>query len=145
DFVPAQGTLTFLPGETVKQVVVPTSQDTVFEPDETFLVKLSGPTNAVIADDRGLGTVQNDDPRPTVQIVVHNPLVVEGDSGTQTVQFDVSLSNLSSQTVTVTYATANRTAVGNVDYVPASGTLTFAPMTSAAQTVTVLVRGDTVF
>jgi len=33
------------------------SGDTTFEPDETFLARLTAPTNAVITDDEGHGKV----------------------------------------------------------------------------------------
>ena len=35
--------------------------DNTIEPDETFLVNLSGPTNAAIKDGQGIGTIRNDD------------------------------------------------------------------------------------
>ena len=35
--------------------------DTLFEPDETFFVNLSNPTNAAIARAQGVGTIVNDD------------------------------------------------------------------------------------
>src|SRR5262249_14835086 len=41
--------LTFAAGETTKTVTVAVAGDTAIEPDETFLVKLSGSTNAAIA------------------------------------------------------------------------------------------------
>lgn len=41
DFVPVQGTLLFAPGENKKTITVPVLGDTIPEPDETFLVKLS--------------------------------------------------------------------------------------------------------
>jgi Ca2+-binding RTX toxin-like protein len=54
-------TITFNPGETSKPVTVNVNGDTAIEPNETFFVNLSGATNATIADNQGLGTIQNDD------------------------------------------------------------------------------------
>jgi subtilisin-like proprotein convertase family protein len=54
-------TLTFNPGETFKLVPVSVNGDTDVEPNETFFVNLSNPTNATISDNQGLGTIQNDD------------------------------------------------------------------------------------
>ena len=54
-------TLTFLPGQTSKSVVVQAKGDLVKEANETFFVNLSGATNATIADAQGLGTIVNDD------------------------------------------------------------------------------------
>ena len=52
---PTAGTLTFAPGETVKNVPVDITNDTAAEAAERFTVTLSNPTNATIAD--GTGTV----------------------------------------------------------------------------------------
>src|SRR5438034_941354 len=69
----------------------------------------------------------------------------EGNSGTTPFVFTVSLSNASSQTITVDFATADDTAtVADNDYVAASGTVTFAPGVTS-QPVTVTVNGDTKF
>jgi hypothetical protein len=67
--------------------------------------------------------------------------VTEGNAGTTTASFNVTLSPASAQTVTVNYATADDTATGGVDYVPGSGTLTFAAGTTS-QPVSVDVIGD---
>ncbi|HEX8651582.1 MAG TPA: Calx-beta domain-containing protein [Pyrinomonadaceae bacterium] len=56
-----ENTLTFLPGETIKRVVVQVKGDLVKEANETFFVNLSGALNATIADPQGLGTILNDD------------------------------------------------------------------------------------
>ena len=56
--------------------------------------------------------------------------------------FNVTLSAVSSQTVTVDYATADGTALVGNDYQPASGTLTFAPG-ETSKPITVTVSGDT--
>jgi hypothetical protein len=66
----------------------------------------------------------------------------EGNSGTQTYSFVVTLSNASSLTATVAYATQNGTATAGQDFTMATGTLTFAPG-QTSQTVDVSVSGDT--
>jgi hypothetical protein len=74
DFTPANGTITFAPGETSKQVAVTICADTLHEPDETFTFVLSNPTNATIARATATGTIQNDDvavpcsPRPEIRV-----------------------------------------------------------------------------
>ena len=61
-------TLTFMPDEMEKTVAVQTTDDTLDEPDETFTVTLSSPTNAMISGATATGTITNDDapPPPTV-------------------------------------------------------------------------------
>ena len=63
DYVSVSGTVTFNPGETTKTIVVQIAGDFVNEPNETYSVNLSNPTNATIAGSGiGLGTITNDDP-----------------------------------------------------------------------------------
>jgi len=79
-------------------------------------------------------------------LTINDVTVIEGDSGTVSATFTVTLSPTNdTQTVTVDYATANGTATtANGDYASASGTLTFAPGT-ATRTFTVAIIEDTTF
>ena len=141
DYASASGLLTFTPGQTSKTFDVTVNGDTKNEADETFFVNLSGATNATIADDQGVGTITNDDPVPSISVDDH--ILGEGDVGTSTMTFNVSLSNPSGQTVTVDYTTNDGTAtVADSDYVAATGTLTFAPG-DTTKTVDVTINGDT--
>ena len=140
DYSAVSGTVTFNPGETSKPITVNVNGDTTAEPNETFTVNLSSPTNAAIATGTGTGTIVNDDAAPTVSI--NNVTQAEGNSGTTPFTFTVSLSAASAQTVTVNFATANGTATAGSDYTAANGTLTFTPGTTS-QSVTVNVTGDT--
>src|SRR5207247_2536833 len=136
----ASGTVTFAPGTVMQTVTVPVLGDSTFEPNETFVVNLTNPTNAFLARAQGVGTIRNDDPGPT--LTINDVSVVEGDSGTVNAVFTVTLSPTVGSTVTVDYATANGTATAGSDYVAASGTLTFAAGV-ATQTLAVVVNGDT--
>jgi hypothetical protein len=81
-------------------------------------------------------------PLPKTLLTINNVTVTASDTGTVTAVFTVSLSALSSLPVTVTYATADGTATaGGNDYVPISGTVTFAPG-QTTQTITVVVNPD---
>jgi hypothetical protein len=61
DYTAGSGSLTFNPGETTRTIIVAVKGDTIFEADETFSVVLSNVANALLADDRGVGTILNDD------------------------------------------------------------------------------------
>jgi Calx-beta domain len=135
----AATTLTFVPGDTSETASVSVNGDVVFEADETFLVNLSNPTNATLADNQGLGTITNDETQPTLSI--NDVSLSEGDTGTTSFAFTVTLSGASSQTVTVNYATANGTATAGSDYASTNGTLTFVPL-DTSETITVNVTGD---
>jgi glucose/arabinose dehydrogenase len=139
DYVTAGGTVTFTPGQTSQPLNVTVNGDTTFEPTETFNVTLSVPANATIADNLGVGTITNDDGQPTISI--NDVAVTEGNGGTSTATFTVSLSNASSQAITVNYATTNGTATAGSDYVTAGGTVTFTPGQST-QPVAVTINGD---
>lgn len=77
-------------------------------------------------------------------LTVANTRVTEGDTGTVTANFVVSLSAASSQPVSVNYTTANGTAKAPADYTATSGTLTFDPG-QTSRTVGVAVIGDTLY
>ncbi|QXZ81773.1 putative Ig domain-containing protein (plasmid) [Rhizobium sp. L51/94] len=113
--------------------------DPLNEPNETFFVNVSNVSGASVADAQGVGTIVNDDAVPSLSI--DDVSVNEGNSGTSTATLTVSLSAASGQTVSVNYATADGTATAGNDYVGRSGTLTFAPGTTA-QGVAVTVNGD---
>ena len=141
DYEPASGTLTFSPGQTSKGVSIAVNGDTKPEADEAFVVHLSSPTNATIADANGVGSITNDDALPTMS--VSDMSMAEGNSGTKVFAFEVTLSAPSGQSVSVHYSTVNGTATTtNNDYAAASGTLTFTPGITS-QTISVTVRGDT--
>ncbi len=61
DYRAASGTLSFAPGETLKNVAVTLMGDAVPEPDETFVVSLSAPSGAALGNRQALGTIRNDD------------------------------------------------------------------------------------
>jgi len=61
DFFGTGGTLTFAPGETTKTIPVQIRGDNSSEPDETFTVTLSNPTNATIGRATATGTILTDD------------------------------------------------------------------------------------
>ncbi len=143
DYTATSGTLTFAPGETTKTIAVPIIGDTVVESNETFTVKLSGATNATIADTQGVATITNDDITPGLpQLSINDVTKTEGDSGTTNATFTVKLSAASTQTITVNFATANGTAIAGSDYTSKSGTLTFTPG-QTSKTVSVAIKGDT--
>ena len=69
-------------------------------------MNLSSPTNATIADNQGKGTIQNDDAQPTISI--NDVTADEGNAGVTAFGFTVSLSNPSSETITVSRQTQQR-------------------------------------
>lgn len=74
-------------------------------------------------------------------VSVADASTAEGNAGTTTMSFPVTLSATSAQPVTVTYATVDGTATAPSDYTAASGTLTFNPG-ERSKTVSVGVVAD---
>lgn len=80
--------------------------------------------------------------RPVPGVTVMGTITPEPDQGTIDTVFTVSLSDPSSQPVSVDYATTtNGTAAPGVDYIPVSGTLHFAPG-EMSKTFNVPIVGD---
>jgi hypothetical protein len=132
-------TVIISPGMTAATVTVQLNGDAKVEPAESFLVQLEDPTNAKLAN--GMKTMTatitlvDDDFRPEI-----NVQPAEADEADGQLDFVVSLSATSSQTVTVEYATANGSAVAPDDYEARSGLLTFPPGTVSATISIPLVK-----
>ena len=136
DYDRTSGTLTFDAGARLQTVLVQTSEDDIYELNETFSVVLSSSNGATILDATGAGTINDDEDSPTVSIT-REAEVEEGEEAS----FLVSLSEESGLTVTVEYETKDETAVSSSDYVSTAGTLTFNPGTTE-QTIRVHTRED---
>lgn len=139
DYALTSGTLTFAPNETRKTISVPVMHDLEDELDETFYVTLSNPVNAGIADGSGLGTIEDND-GPAISIADNS--ILEGDVGSASLVFTITLSAQSVQPVSVQYATSDDTATAGLDYTASSGTVTFDPGMTR-QTIAVPVLGET--
>jgi hypothetical protein len=91
DYAPANGTLTFAPGETVKAIEVIIINDTKKEIDETCTVVLSNPQNAEISAGQAAITIFDND----VETVQANGTQSEiGKDSTITVNYSFSLYNV---------------------------------------------------
>ncbi|HMJ00480.1 MAG TPA: Calx-beta domain-containing protein, partial [Gaiellaceae bacterium] len=107
---------------------------------------LAAPLASAAPDVVALGESQHgaishaDDPLP--ELSIDDVTVAEGDSGTVTATFTVTLSAASDQIVEVAFATADDTASAPDDYLPAVGPLVFDPG-QTTQSVSVTVNGDT--
>ncbi|MCY2955065.1 MAG: carbohydrate-binding protein [Planctomycetota bacterium] len=131
----------FDPGQVSKTIEVWIKGDMLDEDDERFFLSLSNPVNAAIVMPQATITILDDDPAPTLS-VNDPPAVVEGNSGTTSLTFTVSLSSPSGRPVTVQYQTADGSATAPADYTTvAPTTLTFDPG-QTSKPVTVQIKGD---
>jgi hypothetical protein len=144
DYTALTQTLTIPAGQTSATFTVKVAQDSSFEPDENFTVQLSDVTNATVTDGTGLGTITNDDVKPTLKI--SDVIVDEGNGGTdgdKTFSFTVTLSAAQNSPVTFDWIAAGGTATLGSDYVaisPATITIPAGETTAKIQFKTI---GDT--
>lgn len=136
----AANTLTFSPGQTSKTLSVAVKGDALDELNETFFVNLSAPTNSVIADGQGIGTIIDDDAMPT--LFINDITVSEGDNGTLGATFTIGLSTASGQPVALNYTTANGTATAPGDYTAVTTTALTIPPGQISRTITIAFKGD---
>lgn len=88
DFTSVSQTVTFTAGgPTTQTVLVPTLDDPLSEPDETFNVTLSKPTGAALADSSGVVTVVDADGGPP-RVRISDVQVLEGQSARFLVQVE---------------------------------------------------------
>jgi hypothetical protein len=138
DYQNASGKVTFAAGQTSQTITVRVTSDKLAEYQEYFAVNLSNATSAHISYGTGIGTIVDDD----AHVRISNMSISEGNSGSKTLTFTVSLSAASDSTVTVRYATEDGSARAGSDYKATSGTLSFAPGTKT-KTFSVTIYGDT--
>jgi uncharacterized repeat protein (TIGR01451 family) len=138
NFTSTNGLLAFAPGVTNQTITVRLIDDLIDTTNKTFAVNLSNPTNALIANTKGIGTIINVDPAPLLS--VSDATVVKPNSGATTAAFNFSLSHPSGFPVSFQYSTDDGSAIGYsnaiayfygtpvpyLDYMPTNSTLTFA-------------------
>ncbi|MFM7363821.1 MAG: Calx-beta domain-containing protein [Cuspidothrix sp.] len=141
DFTANTETLTFAQGETTKIFSVITTQDNVFEQNETFSLTLNNPTNnAIISSTNGTakGTINNDDSVPIFSIA--SASATEGNSITFTVTRTGDAQ--ATQTVNVATSIASGDTASTNDFTAKTETLTFA-QGETSKTFTVQTTPDT--
>jgi hypothetical protein len=141
DLIAKTGKLVFKPRQIAKKVAIAVKGDLLDEANETFSVKLKNASRARIADSKGVGTIVDNDALPGVS-VSDAAAVDEGNAGTSSMAFDVTLTAPSGRTVTVNYAASGTSAVVGEDFTATSGPLTFAPG-QVTKPVSVPIIGDT--
>jgi hypothetical protein len=131
-------------GATYRDVSVTINGDTAVEGNETFTFNVTSPIGATIADGTATGTITNDDAAAPPSLTVGNATVTEGNSGTKTAVFTVSLSKVWTSPVTFNFATqAGGTATAGTDYVARTlNGMQFAPGVTS-RTIAVTINGDT--
>ena len=144
DYSGVSGTVTFQQGQTTRQILIPINGDALTEPSENFVVNLTNVQNALIGDAQGQVIIVDDDgglPGPVLS--VDDVAISEGNSGTTTATFTVSISEAPVGTVAVDIATQDGTARAGEDFNLLSSGPLFFDAANLSRTVTVEILGDT--
>ena len=146
DYTAANSTVNFLGNvaNETQTISIIVSGDELVELDESFLLTLTNILNTSsvqFADSTATGTIDNDD---AATLTINDVTLAEGNSGTTTFTFNVTLSAAVDTGLTVNFGTVDDSATTNdSDYTADSGTLTFVGTANESMTIDVLVTGDT--
>lgn len=150
DYAATSGSLTFTPnGASQQTVTVAVVDDGAVEGAETFLLTLSGASEATIADGQGIGTIADNDAEISIGDASANEGNLakgkknSGNTNYKDMVFAVTLSNPVAHDVIVQWSSADVTdsAIAGSDYEAASGTLTILAGQSSG-TIVVRAIGD---
>ena len=138
DYTAASGTLNWASGDSsAKTFSVPITNDTIYDGNETFTVRLTNPTGGAVLGFQSSAPVTITD-NDTVTLSIANVSVSEG-AGVATLTVTRTGSSLLTQSVS--YSTAGGTATPDVDYVSRSDAVTFTPL-DTSKTITVPILED---
>ncbi|MEP6299493.1 MAG: ExeM/NucH family extracellular endonuclease, partial [Ilumatobacter sp.] len=144
DYAATTGTLTWEPGDSVaKTITVDIIDDTAVEDSETFEVELFDPVTTAIATDSATVTITDGDVAPAEGTVSISDVTVDESDGTATLTVTRTGAD-DSLSASVDYRTVDGSALAGPDYTSTTGTLTWEPGDSTAQTITVGIVDDDV-
>ena len=136
------GRIQHLIGENDPMNRIETVGDTIYEPDETFTVTLSNPTgDTSIGDGIAIATLINDDPKPTLTVSA-DASISETDGN---LAITATLSNRTTEDITLRYSTNNGTAIGGLDFITQSNVLHTIPAFAESSTINIPIMNDEIY
>ena len=143
DFTSTSGTLSFAPGETVKNITVPISNDSATEGNESFLIALSSPGAGVELGGivTHIVTISDDDSPDEIKWTAAAVSVSESVGN---VILTVTRHTPVAGTVGVFYTTSSNSASAGSDFASTSGTLSFGPGVTQ-QSIVIPIASDGAF
>ena len=142
DFDAASGSLTFQPGETSQTVTVALRDDAIVEGEEAFAVALTNAQNAQLGNADATATVTLTDDEGALTVSLDPAAVVVGE-GDDVATLTVRLSSVTTQPVTVAFATQDGSATAGDDYTAAApGSSVTIPAGDLTATFAVNLTGD---
>ena len=146
DYVkPSKDTLTFSPGEVVKNVTVNVKGDNINEENETVFLRLTEPQNAVFDTGGkmldGVGTIVDDDEPLVMTLRLLTSPVVEGETAT----FRVELNRTWSEDFNLTWSISSDDATHHVDFSVAPEVKATCQYPSSLGTCPAVIKADDLF
>ena len=121
DYTLSNGTSTITAGTTSSTILIPIVDDTLKENDETIIVTLSNPVNAILGTNTTYTyTITDNDNSPIIQFT---PTSSSGTESISSVNIPVLISTVSGADITVDF-TLSGTAINGTDYNLSNGTVT---------------------
>lgn len=150
DYTTTTGTLTFAPGQSAQTITIPALTAAGNTGGRNLTLTVSNPAGTPAANaytltnaTRTLTVLGSSQTAPQPVIAINNVSVIEPvGTNTATAVFTVSLDRPAASAVTITYATANVSALAGSDYTATTGTLTI-PTGSTTATISVPILSDT--
>ena len=157
DYTSTSRRVTIPANQTVRYVTVPIVDDSAYEPEEAFAMRLTAASGGNVAPvDSADATIRDDDPVPLLVSISGNPTVEEGDS----LAFSVSLDTAPTAAVSVSFRVADSYYQGHplyldggpycgirptTDYVdPSNTTLTWSPGDTTSRRVSIRTCDDSI-
>jgi uncharacterized repeat protein (TIGR01451 family) len=125
DYIPISQVVTFAPGEVTHTIYLTLVDNNLYEGNKTLWLALSDPTGSIISGTNPVQfTIINDDPPPTVQF---NRSTYSASEASGETAITVTLNTPSGMQASVAYTVSNGSATSPLDFLAATGVLTFAP------------------
>lgn len=140
DYTATSGTITFADGETTKTISVPIIDDSLHDPNESFNVKLSNPSNGSIVNGTATVTITDNDTAPEMTF---NPVDYTVNENGGQVTLIINRTQNTAGPLTINYTTSNGTATVGNDFAATSGIITFADG-ETSKTISVSIIDDNI-
>ncbi len=141
DYTGASGTLVIPGGSTTGRIEILLNNDSIYEGNETFTVKLSSPSGATLGTDTALFLIKDDEGYPQADFAQSTFETGEGDGK---IRLTVNLTCASQEDIRIEYATEDGTAMAGKDYAAKSGTLLI-PAGNTSGSVEITLKEDAIY
>jgi hypothetical protein len=143
EFTPVSGMLTFADGETTKSVTIAILDNSTYDGNREFFLALSNATGGATIASYPVGEVDLFDDEPTPTVSIDDIRLYEGNSGTKSAGFTITITGVTrSIDIRILWTTNDSSAQAGSDYDSSGGTFFFTPADSR-KTISVPVYGDT--